>query len=158
MTVLIVHDSQYGNGKAVAEAFQEVLGRQAEVTVGHIEELSPEETARQRPELIIAGAAVRKFFTSPAVKRWVRRFGKSLAQEGVTVPRGAVFLSHAMPQKMVAGRGRRLRRLMERSGGVERMYPGWFSARVQQISGPLFEGTVAAARERAAALLEWMHE
>jgi len=133
----------------------ELKARGAEVTVGHRTELTPEQVAANAPDLLIVGAAVRAFVTSPPVKQWMSRLGARLKRHNANIPRAAVFLTHAMPDAMVEGRARRLKRSLSRTAGVGEVHSEWLSGQVQKISGPFVDGTLERTGTFAAAVFEW---
>ena len=156
MNVYIVHDSQKGNGKRLAEKLASVLeARGSQVVVGHRTELTPAQVAANAPDLLIVGAAVRAFVTSPPVKQWLSRLGAQLKRQKADVPHAAVFLTHAMPDAAVEGRARRLQRSLSRTAGVGEVYSEWLSGRVQNIPGPFVDGTLDRAATFADGLFAW---
>jgi len=156
MNVCIIHDSQKGNGKRMAEKLASVFESQgARVVVGHRSEITPEQVAGSPPDLVIIGAAVRKFVTSPPVKRWISRLAAKLKAHNASIARAAVFLTHAMPDQMVEGRVKRLQRRLSRVEGIADVYSEWLSGRVKAIPGPFFDGTLEEAAAFAGRLYEW---
>ena len=156
MNICIIHDSQKGNGKMMAEKLAaEFESRGAQVVVGHRTELTPEHVAAQSPELLVVGAAVRKFMTSPPVKKWIARLAGELKRHNAEIPNAAVFLTHAMPDKAVEGRVERLQRSLSQVEGIGEVYHEWLSGQVKAIPGPFVDGTLEAAATFAAGLFEW---
>ena len=146
MNVYMIHDSQKGNGKRLAEKLaSEFESRGARVVVGHRTEVSPDHVAAQSPDLLVVGAAVRKFVTSPPVKRWISRLAGELKRRNAKIPHAAVFLTHAMPDKAVEGRVRRLQRSLSQVEGIGEVYPEWLSGQVKAIPGPFVDGTLETA-------------
>jgi menaquinone-dependent protoporphyrinogen IX oxidase len=156
MNVCIIHDSQKGNGKKMAEKMaSEFESRGARVVVGHRTEITPEQVASGPPDLLVVGAAVRKFVTSPPVKRWISRLAGNLKAHNASIARAAVFLTHAMPDEMVEGRVKRLQRSLSRVGGIGEVQTEWLSGRVKAIPGPFFDGTLEKTAAFAGNLFEW---
>lgn len=152
MKILIVHDSAYGNGERLAKILQKAFEEEGHhATVGHVKELSPESAAEEPPEMLILGAAIRKFRSSPASKKWLRRFAGSVSRKPEFA---ALFITHGLPLSWADRWGRRLLKKLRRSGVAERYYGDWLSGRVTNPEGPLEEGTEVAFREHATALLE----
>ena len=157
MNVHIVHDSQKGNGKQIAEKLAaEFASRGAHAEVGHRTELTPEQVAANPPDLLVVGTAVRKFVTSPPTKRWVSRLGKEMQRRRAKIPYAAVFFTHMMPDAMLEGRVLRLQGLLSRSGGIGEVYTEWLSGQVKAIPGPLVEGALEQAAAFAAKLHDWV--
>ena len=155
MNIQIIHDSQRGNGKQMAEKLAaEFESRGARVVVGHRAEVTPEQTAADPPDLLIVGAAVRKFFLSPPVKQWITRLGRELESHKAKIPHAAVFLTHAMPDKMVEGRVERLRQSLSRLSGIGKVHSKWLSGQVKDIPGPFVDGALENAVTFATELFE----
>ena len=156
MDVYIIHDSQKGNGKKLAEKLaSELESRGAQVVVGHRTELTPEQVAANQPNLLVVGAAVRKFMTSPPVKKWITRLAGELKRHNAKIPHAAVFLTHAMPDKAVEGRVKRLQRSLSQVEGIGEVYPEWLSGQVKAIPGPFVDGTLEKAVTFAESLFDW---
>jgi hypothetical protein len=146
MKVYIVHDSQRGNGRQLAEKLaSEFESRGAQVVVGHRREIAPGRVADDPPDLLVLGAAVRKFVTSPPIKVWIGRLGAELGRRSAQIPHAAVFLTHMMPDKMVAGRVQRLQRRLSREAGIGEVSQEWLSGQVKEMSGPFTDGALENA-------------
>ena len=156
MIVYIVHDSQKGNGKEMAEKLgAEFESRGAQVEVGHRTELTAEHVATNPPDLLIVGAAVRAFVTSPPTKQWITRLVAELKSRNAKISHAAVFLTHVMPDPMVEGRVDRLQRSLSRAAEIEEVYPEWLSGQVKNIPGPFIDGALEKAVTFAADLFDW---
>ena len=156
MKVCIVHDSQQGNGRKIAERMGEVfesLG--ASVVVGAQSETTPESIASRSPDLLIIGAAIRKFMTGPASKRWMYRLAAAVKDGKDRIACGAVFITHLMPKSIADRRAARFSREIMSYSAVREFYSKWFSGPVQQMKGPLVEGTLVASERHARLLFEW---
>ena len=64
MKILIVHNSNYGNGEKLAQTLGEALKKGNDVTVEHIKNLSPEDVAKDVPDAIIVGSYIKAFMIS----------------------------------------------------------------------------------------------
>ena len=156
MNVYIIHDSQKGNGKKMAEKLaSEFESRGAQVVVGHRTELTPEHVASNPPDLLIVGAAVRAFVTSPPTKKWITRLVAELRNNNAKISHAAVFLTHVMPDAMVEGRVERLQRSLSHAAGIGQVYSEWLSGQVKNIPGPFVDGALEQAVTFAAHLFEW---
>jgi flavodoxin len=157
MRIAILHDSQAGNGEKLAQTMKSAFEEQgAEVTLGHVKELAPETVVAEAPDLLVLGAAIRAFHTSPPSKKWLKGFDAALKAKGTTVPAAAAFITHGLPVKAANGWGNRFRRRLERAGGISKVYPEWLSGRVVGQQGPLEDGAEERFREHARKLFEWM--
>jgi flavodoxin len=156
MKIAILHDSQAGNGERLAALMKEAFEQAgAEVTVAHVTRLEPDTVAAEQPDLLLLGAAIRKFHVSPSSKRWLKRLDRALAQRGVSIGHGAVFLTHGLPEGWAEGWGRRFRKRLERARAISEAYPRWLSAKVVAPEGPFEDGTEERFRVHARELLEW---
>ena len=157
MNICIVHDSHAGNGLSLAERMQEVFTRAGAVTkLGHTQELRPEEAIQHDFDLIVVGAAVRKFTLSATSKAWLGGYAKLLKENNKTVAFGAIFVTHGLPRRVVDGYAKRLRKRMERSKRIVNVYPTWLSGRVTDIKGPFEDGTLERIEAEARQLVQWM--
>lgn len=155
MKILIVHDSAYGNGERLAKILKEEFEKEGHTaTVGHFRNVDPESAANEPPEMLVLGAAIRKFTSSPSAKKWLRRFAKSLRQNGAKPAFAALFMTHGLPLNWADKWGKRLLKRLDRSGAAERVYKDWLSGRVTSQEGPLEDDAVPAFREHAKELLE----
>jgi menaquinone-dependent protoporphyrinogen IX oxidase len=156
MKVYIVHDSQRGNGKEMAEKLaSEIESCGAQVVLGHRTELTPEHVATNPPDLLIVGGAVRAFVTSPPTKQWITRLVAELRRHNAKISHAAVFLTHMMPDAMVEGRVKRLQRSLSRAAGIGEVYSEWLSGQVKNMPGPFVDGALEKAVTFAANLFEW---
>lgn len=135
MKIWILHDSKLGNGKLISETMQKALEGTAEVFVGHVKEISPKEVADNKPDVVIVGAAIRAFFSSPVSKRWIRSFKKEVNAMNFIVPYGAVFLTHAMPKRGANLWGKRFHKVLS-STEFKKIHPEWLSGRCRGQKGP----------------------
>jgi len=169
MKVVIVHDSHAGNGERLAEVMKEAFVQAgAEVDVGRVElqadssqtaghVVSPDTVAARPPDLLLVGAAIRKFVTSPPSKRWIKQLSRELSRRGTGITHAAVFLTHGLPLNWARKWGERFRRHLSRVHGIKDVYPQWLSGRVVEVSGPLADGSEEQFREHAKALLSRMN-
>lgn len=58
MLVRIIHDSQYGNGKILAESMGKVFEQKADVKIAHIKEVTPKQVTEEEPTILIERKSV----------------------------------------------------------------------------------------------------
>ena len=156
MNVCIVHDSQKGNGKQMAERLgSELESRGANVGIGHRTDISPDAIASDPPDLLIVGTAVRKFLMSPPTKKWIALLAKELENRCAVVPYAAIFLTHMMPDAMVGGRVGRLLDILTHVSGIREVNSEWLSGQVKNIPGPFIDGALEKVAPFAEKLSEW---
>jgi len=154
MKIWIVHDSKSGNGKSLAETLGEVFRQKADVGIEHIKKVTPQKVANDRPDLIVVGTAIRAFSSSFASKIWIRGLKKQLRKANHVIPLGVVFVTHAMPKKMVEFWGKRFHKILDRGIAIAEVYPEWLSGRVIDTEGPLEDGTAENFTHIAQQILE----
>lgn len=154
--VCIVHDSQLGNGKRLAEAMSDRMQNLgAHVTVDHVTALNPASAMTADPDLIVIGSAVRAFTTSPATRRWIKELRRELPGARRGSPRIALFVTHGLPREMVDRKAQRLLGRLARVVGPDGLYPGWISGRVIAKEGPFADGVMEEAADEAERMLRW---
>lgn len=156
MKVAIVHDSQAGNGEKLAMAMKEGFEAWgASVILGHVDRLDPKEVAASKPDLLVVGAAIRAFHTSPSSKKWLSGLGSELKKAGATIGHAAAFVTHGLSKEKANGWGKRFRRKVEKANGIQAVYPDWLSGKVMGQEGPLEDGAEERFRKHADELRDW---
>ncbi|MBN2155221.1 MAG: hypothetical protein JW776_04205 [Candidatus Lokiarchaeota archaeon] len=135
MKVWILHDTQLGNGKLIAETMQNALKSSADVHIGHVKQVDPKKVAEGKPDVVIIGAAIRAFSTSASSKNWIKRFKQEIRKLNFTVPYGAVFLTHALPKKIANLWGRRYHKTIK-GPDFNKIHPEWLSGQVRGQNPP----------------------
>ena len=157
MKVCIVHDSKFGNGKIVAETFAESL-KEAEVTIGHINRISPKSIVEDPPDLIIIGTAVRMFRISRGSKIWLKKLHKNLMKSGKKIDFGAGFVTHMRDVNKVSSRIEGYYNLLHETTSIANIYPNWLLGQVEAIEGPLKDGVLDKIRIGAREMIKWMDQ
>jgi hypothetical protein len=83
------------------------------------------------------------------------RLATAVQDGGDRIACGAVFITHLMPKSIADRRAGRFSRSIMSYNAVRELYSEWFSGPVQQIKGPLMEGTLEASERHARVLFEW---
>ena len=127
------------------------------MTVGHERTLTPVHALSYSPDLLIVGAAVRKFALSPVTRRWIAALGTALSSRPEEArPRAVTFITHALRATTTERKGQRLLTRLRTALGAERVHPQWISARVIGQAGPFHEGVEAAVMKEIDAVLRWV--
>lgn len=156
MNVVIVHDSISGNGKHLADILNgEFQAAGDSVLVGHVNEVEAASVAAAKPDLVVVGAAIRAFHTSPNSKRWLAGLGRALSSADTHIGHAAAFVTHALPVKAAEGWGRRFLRKLGRVKNIGEVYPEWFSGKVAGQNGPLEAGVEERFAQIAGILRSW---
>lgn len=154
MKVWIVHDSNLGNGEILAKTLGKTFEKDMEVSIGHVKKIDPAKVVADSPDIVVVGAAVRAFMTSFSSKKWIRKLHKELQKANKSVKIGATFLTHAMPKKMVEGRGKRLNNLLAKSPNVATVYSEFLDGRVVATEGPFEDHVIGEVEKHAAEILK----
>lgn len=157
MKVLIVHDSQHGNGIKLAETIAQTFGQENALIKRH-SDISPEEVAQESPDLIILGAAVRVFHLNRGPGKWWKNVVEKLSQENKTIPFGACFVTHAMSKEKVEKKAQKFCKNAGKGSVITHLYPDWLSGQVEDIEGPFKPFVLDDARKFSADLLAWITE
>lgn len=154
MKVCIVHESQHGNGQRLAEALQQSFeSHGADVTLSHIDEMTPPRLVSVEPDLLIVGAAIRKFMISGKVKRWLRTQQGARSTDARQIPHGAAFVTHGLPVDKARPWAERFLRRLSRSKLVAAVHPRWISGRVIAVEGPLADGVLETVEQHVTDML-----
>jgi hypothetical protein len=144
MRVVIVHDSLYGNGEKLALLLKDAFPAQGEVEVAHIRDVSPEGLAGEPPDLLVLGAAIRKFLGGAASRKWLSSLKAALG--GRTIAYGAGFLTHGLPSSRIQGWARRYQKALQQSGVFSEVYTELLTAKVADVQGPLINEDLEKAK------------
>ena len=158
MKVWIVHDSNLGNGEILAKTLGKTFEKDMEVNIGHVKKIDPAKVVADSPDIVVVGAAVRAFMTSFTSKRWIRKLHKELKKANKTVKIGATFLTHVMPNKMVAGRGNRLNKFFAKSPNVTTVYSEFLDGKVVAPEGPFEDYVLGDVEKHAVEILKLLKE
>lgn len=156
MKILIVHNSNFGNGEKLAQALGEALKEGNDVTVEHIKNLSPKIVAENSFDAIIVGSYLRAFQISMKSKIWLSSVRSSLRKANKTIKYGVTFLTHAMPPDGAKSWRKRMVKKLQRGNVITNVYPECISAQVGDIKGPFVDGTIEGITAKTKELVEWM--
>lgn len=155
MKIWIVNESQYGNGQKLSEALQKSIGKDAEVYVSHIDDVSVEKVVSDAPDMLIVVIAVRMFMLSNKMKKWLQTLKGKLKKENKTIKSTAVYLTHIMKVDTVKFWGKRILKLQQKGKAFTKVYPEWISAQVADAKGPFIDGKLEELEKNVADILKW---
>ena len=72
MKVQIMTNTKFGNGKKLAELLKAEFTAGDEVTIADVKEVSPETVAKDVPDVLILGGAIRVFKSDGKSKKWLK--------------------------------------------------------------------------------------
>ena len=156
MKILIVHNSNYGNGEKLAQTLGEALKKGNDITVEHIKNLSPEDVAKDVPDAIIVGSYIKAFMISMKSKTWLSSVRSSLKKANKTIKYGAAFLTHALPPDKAMSWRNRLVKKLQKGNVISNVYPECLSGQVGDVKGPFKDGVLDDITAKAAEIVEWM--
>jgi hypothetical protein len=154
LKIWIIHDSNYGNGKKLAETMGKVLEKKGNVAISHRKDISPDKVAADSPDAIIFGTAVRYFIIGFGPKRWFRKLKTELKRTNKTIKYGVCFITHAMPIKSVDNRGNRLINFLRKEELIENVFPEWLSGRVVDAKGPFEDDVLDNAEQKSNEIID----
>ena len=155
MKIWIVNESQYGNGQKLSEALQKGIGKDAEVNVSHIDNVSVEKVVNDAPDMLIVIIAVRMFMLSNKMKKWLRALKGKLKKENKTIKSTAVYLTHIMKVDTVKFWGKRILKIQQKGKAFTKIYPEWISAQVADAKGPFIAGKLEELEKNVTEILKW---
>jgi len=157
MKIWILHDSHYGNGEKLAEQLADIFKKMAfEVKIGNVKSVKPAQVAKEAPEGLVVGAALRMFMASPASKRWLRKFNREQKKRQQAVNFGCCFLTHVLKRERCTLQGKRLVKALQKTTTIKKVFPEWLSGRVETAEGPLTKETIKSIQEFGERILSWI--
>jgi len=155
MKIWIVNESQLGNGQKLSETLQKAIGKDAEVYVSHIDNVTPEKVVTDAPDLLIVVIAVRKFMLSNKMKRWLRAVKDKLSRKNKTIKSSVVYITHVLKIDTVNFWGKRMLKFLQHGDSIVNVYPEWLSGQVAKAEGPFVEGKLEEIEKNVKDILKW---
>jgi menaquinone-dependent protoporphyrinogen IX oxidase len=156
MKILIVHNSNFGNGEKLAQTLGEALKKGNDVTVEHIKNLSPKKVVEDSFDAIIAGSYLRAFMISRKSRTWLGSVRSSLKKANKTIKYGVAFLTHALPPDGAKKWLERMVKELQKDNVIVNVFPECLSGQVADIKGPFVEGTIESITAKGSEIIEWM--
>jgi menaquinone-dependent protoporphyrinogen IX oxidase len=156
MKVQIMTNTKFGNGKKLAELLKDEFSADDEVTVADVKEVSPETVAKDVPDVLILGGAIRVFKSDGKSKKWLKQLDGLLKKSGNKIKYGTGFLTHAMPTDKVQGMANKYLAKIESSSIIEKTYHELLTPRVEGQQGPIFSEDMEKAKTYIQDFIKWM--
>ena len=156
MKVQIMTDTKFGNGRKLAELLKEEFSVDDDVTIADVKEVSPETVAKDVPDVLILGGAVRMFKSDTKSKKWLKELDGLLTKSGIKIKYGTGFLTHAMPTDKVQGFAKKYLGKIESSLMVEKTYHELLTPHVEGQQGPIFPEDMEKAKTYIQDFIKWM--
>jgi len=158
MKVQIMTDTRFGNGKLLAEALKKEFSNENDVNIADVKDISPKRIAKDVPNVIILGGAIRMFRGAPKSKKWLTELNKILQKSGKKIQYGTGFLTHALPTDKVQGFAKKYLNKIEKASMIESTYSELLTARVKDQKGPIFPEEMEKARVYIKEFIDWIEK
>ncbi|MHA1746254.1 MAG: hypothetical protein ACTSWW_09655, partial [Promethearchaeota archaeon] len=153
--IWIMHDTQHGNGKILAELLAKEFPSDYDVSVGDVKTTPATTVAQETPELLILGGAIRKFQGPKQTIKWLKTLSEELTKLNATIPYGAGTLTHMMPPDATHGYRKRFLKNVAQYPAITSWHGEFLSAQVKGIKGPLLEGEFEKAKQFIKDIMAW---
>ena len=156
MKIWIMHDTKFGNGKALAELMAKEFPSEHNISVGDVKTTSAHTVAQDAPQLLILGGAIRMFMGAPKSKKWLKSLSHELKKSNVSIPFGTTFLTHGLSLRKVYRYGERMQKKLAKSPGITDIFSECLMARVADTEGPFVEGELDKGKKYVKNILAWV--
>jgi len=155
MKVQIMTDSQYGNGKKLAETIKSVFSKD-EVNIDDVKDISPQKVAENVPDVFILGGAIRAFHGDTKSKKFLKQLNELLEKSGKKIKYGTGFLTHSLPTKRVQGFSKRYLKHIQNASMIDKTYNPLLTAQVETMQGPIKPEEMEKAKKYIQDFIAWM--
>lgn len=156
MKFWIMHDTNFGNGKLLAETMGEICSENHEVRIGDIKKVSVEEVIEDVPDVLILGAAIRMFQGGPVSKKWLKTLDNELGKSNKSIKYGAGFITHGLPTNKIQGWVKRYMKKLNSAQNLQKIYVPCFTGQVAGQEGPFKDGVLEQAKKFVQELQNWV--
>ena len=156
MKLWILSESQFGNGRILAKKLAEYSDKH-EVMMADLKEVDPITVAKDKPDAIIVGGAIRMFRGAPKTKKWVKNLNKILKENNWEINYGAGFITHGLPTEKVSGWVKRYLSKIESASAIQKVYPTIFTGKVVGQEGPFENEVLDDAKKFVENFFKWMN-
>jgi flavodoxin len=156
MKVWILYDTQFGNGKKLAEAFKEHFPTEYEVKTGDVKDVSPSSVAQDKPDVLILGGAIRMFRGAPKSKKWVKNLNSELKNLDYKVKYAGAYLTHGLATDKIQGHGKRFLKKLQKASMIENTHSELLTAQVEEQEGPIKKEEIQKAQKYMQDFINWL--
>ena len=149
--IWIIHNSKYGNSEKISKKLAESLKDEYKVQVENINNISPEDIAKDEPYGLIVAVRILAFRSDKEILRFVKNLDKVIKNP---ISKVAYFSTHALGWKKLFIKG--MKKIIEKVGCVEEICPEYLEVKMQGAEGPAVEGSDAKIQEFISTLKEFM--
>ncbi len=154
----IMYDTQFGNGKKLAQLLKEEFPKEWKVKTGDVKEIDPKKVAQDSPDALILGGAIRMFRGAPKSKKWLKILDKELENLNSSIKYGSVFVTHGLPTDKVQGWVRRFNKKIQKVDSIEMPYCSPLTAKVADQEGPILQEELEKSKVYAREFCKWISE
>lgn len=154
MKLVIIHDSQFGNGKLLSETLAQSIGAD-ETIIRHRKEMMPKDVILENPDLLIIGTAVRVFKISRPSRRWLKKLKKEMNHQENFHPHTSCFITHVLSKQRHEKKAAKFMNMIMESG-CTKLHPKWFSGKVKDQEGPFEDNVLVDVTKYGKELIKWM--
>jgi menaquinone-dependent protoporphyrinogen IX oxidase len=158
MKIQIMTDTRYGNGKLLAEALKQEFSSESSVNIADVKDVAPNSIAKDIPDVLILGGAIRMFRNGPKSKKWLAELDKLLKKSGQKIQYGTGFLTHAMPTDKIQGWAKKYLDKIDQASMIEKTYAELLTARVEKQDGPIFPEEMEKAKGYIKEFINWVQK
>ncbi|TFF99896.1 MAG: hypothetical protein EU541_03760 [Promethearchaeota archaeon] len=157
MKIWILYDTQFGNGKKLAEFLGKELSDVDEIMSGDVKDINPKSVADDKPEVLILGGAIRMFQGAKKSKKWLKKLNKELKNIEYKIKYSTAFLTHGLPTDKIQGFGKRLLKKLKKATMIDNVYSELLTARVEDTEGPIMSEEMKKSKEFIQDFSNWIH-
>lgn len=154
--VWILYDTQFGNGKILAESIKSEFSSDFDVKMGDVKDVSPKSVSNEAPDILILGGAIRIFRGAPKSKKWLKELNRELKAENKKVQYGTVFLTHGLPTDKVQGFAKKFLNKIKEASMIEKSYSKPLTAKVKTQKGPIIQEDFEKAKKYTQDFIQWI--
>lgn len=158
MKVYLMYDTQFGNGKMLAQALGKEFPSDFEIKSGDVKDINPQNVAKENIDVLVLGGAIRMFRGATKSKKWLRELNKILRRSGNTIKYATEFLTHGLPTDKVQGFVKRYHKKLKKASNIKNVYPEVLTARVEEQEGPILDTEIEKAHDYIHNFIKWIQK
>ena len=134
--IWIIHSSDFGNSEKVATQIAEGLKDSYNVRINHINNISPEDIAKDEPYGLISAVRIFGFASDKKIRNYLSKLNEIFTKP---VSKFAYFSTHALKWKNFFIRG--MKKTLTKMECIEEICPEFLEVQLQGAKGPAREGS-----------------
>ena len=149
--VWIIHNSTHGNSEKIAKQLAEGLIDNYDVRLDRINNISPEDIAKDEPYGLISAVRIFQFMSEREILKFISNLDKALTKP---ISKLAYFSTHALVWKNLFIKG--MKKTIGKIGCVEEVCPEFLEVKMNGAEGPAVEGSYGKIEKYISTLKEFM--